>query len=273
MKPIATLKPAANLIISCSTIGGIRFGTPPELFLTDQIRTLVHVRDCGFDHVELIYSDEPDWVGKTIESALQDFALKPYSIHLPKFVMSQDEQEFKQVTSAVFAFAAKLGIGVAVLHPPGPPELYGTQWLTRFDRLLELSEETHCSLTLENMPYIPNVDEFLLDIIRTHEMTSLGVTIDLEYMRFHGSQMTDIVEKFGHRLLNVHFRDGDGKLIDADGRRRYLLPGTGDINLLETLRALHRAGYDKAITVEVSHRQRDNIVKAKAFLDDCLRML
>jgi sugar phosphate isomerase/epimerase len=123
------------------------------------------------------------------------------------------------------------------------------------------------------MPYIPNVNQYLLDTIKAREPTSLGVTIDLEYMRYQGSEMTDIVEMFGSKLQNVHFRDGDGKLVDAEGHRRYLLPGDGDINLLETLRALRRAGYERAITIEVSHRQKDNIAKAKAFLDDCLRML
>ncbi len=239
----------------------------------DQIRTLVRVRDCGFDHVELIYNNQPQWVGRTIEAALHDLALQPYSIHLPKLVLSQREEEFYEVTRAVFDFVAKLGIQVAVLHPPEPTELSGTQWLTRLDRILQMSEEANCSLTLENMPYVPNVEQFLSDIIKAHEQTSLGVTIDLEYVRYHGSQMSDIIELFGNRLLNVHFRDGDGRLLDADGHRRYLLPGTGDINLLETLSALHRAGYEKAITVEVSHRQKDNIVKAKSFLDDCLRTL
>lgn len=233
----------------------------------------MRVYDSGFDHVELFYNDQPEWVGRTIESALQEFALEPYSIHLPKLVLSQREQEFEEVTDAIFPFIAKLGIQVAVLHPPEPSELSKTEWLGRLERLLHMSEEANCSLSLENMPYIPNVNQFLLDMVKAYKATPLGVTIDLEYMRYHDSQMADIVSKFGHRLLNVHFRDGDGKLVDAEGHRRYLQPGMGDINLLETLQALHLAGYEKAITVEVSHRQRDNIVKAKAYLDDCLEKL
>jgi len=261
------------MIISCSTIGGIRSGTQSEQFLADQIRTLVRVYDAGYDHVELFYNDQPQWVGSTIERALQDFSLKPYSIHLPKLVFSHKDDEFTAVTHAVFPFIAGLGIRVAVLHPPEPALLSETVWSNRFHTLLHLSEEVQCSLTLENMPYIPNVDRFILDTIRTHEQTSIGVTIDLEYMRYHGSQMTDLIEQFGRRLLNIHFRDGDGRLVDGDGRRRYLIPGTGDIDLLGTLRLLHRSGYENAITVEVSHRQKDNIVEAKAFLDGCLSTL
>jgi len=261
------------MFVSCSTIGGIRSGTQPEQFLTDQIRTLVRVYDAGFSHVELSYNNQPEWVGRTIEKALQEFSLQPYSIHLPKLVASHKDEQFAAVTDAVFPFIAELGIPVAVLHPPEPSELLDARWTSRLDTLIRLSEEVHCSLTLENMPYIANVDQFIYDIIRKHETTSLGVTIDLEYMRYHGSQMTDLARDFGRRLLNIHFRDGDGKLVDDEGHRRYLLPGMGDINLLETLRALRNAGYDKAITVEVSHRQKDNIVKAKAFLEDCLRKL
>lgn len=259
------------MFVSCSTIGGIRSGAVPELFLVDQIRTLLRVHDAGYRYVEMIYNDQPEWVGKTIVEALSELSLEPYSIHLPKFIFSYSDDEFTAFNVAAYPFIEKLGIKVAVLHPPDPSQIMNTDWSKRFDMLLELSEKAHCRLTLENMPYLPNVNQFILDRISENSSTSLGVTVDLEYMRYNRSDIGELIKMFGERLLNVHFRDGDGNLVDGEGHRRYLLPGSGDIDLLGVLRMLHRSGYNGVLTIEVSHRQRDNIVKAKAFLEDSLR--
>ncbi len=261
------------MFVSCSTIGGIRSGAVPELFLIDQIRTLLRVHDAGYHRVEIIYNNQPQWVGKTIMEALGELSLEPYSIHLPKFIFSYSDDEFTAFTAAAYPFIEKLGIQVAVLHPPDPSQIMNTDWSKRFHTLLELSGKAHCRLTLENMPYLPNVDQFILDHISKNGSTTLGVTIDLEYMRYNGSDIGELIEMFGKRLLNVHFRDGDGNLVDSEGHRRYLLPGSGNIDLLGVIRMLHRSGYSGVLTVEVSHRQRDNIIKAKAFLEDILRSI
>jgi hypothetical protein len=39
------------------------------------------------------------------------------------------------------------------------------------------------------------------------------------------------------------------------------------------VQSLHEGGYDKALTVEVSHRNPSNIIEAKIYADSCLERL
>ncbi|MFQ5832241.1 MAG: sugar phosphate isomerase/epimerase family protein [Candidatus Thorarchaeota archaeon] len=236
----------------------------------DQIRTLVRVRDAGYENVELWMDDRPSWVTRTIEQALDDFSLNPYSIHLPKFLIAFDDDDFNRVIQAVFPFVERLGIKVAVFHPPDKKLMQEIDWQARFSTLLDLSEESGCSLTIENVPYLNDVDRFIKKQIESNKDRPLGVTIDLEFMHINGSEIQQMIHDFNTRILNVHFRDSDGSLLDESGRRKYLQPGTGVIDLQAVLGSLLRGGYDKALTVEVSYRRRENIAEARTFLTSCL---
>lgn len=61
--------------------------------------------------------------------------------------------------------------------------------------------------------------------------------------------------------------------LGKDGRRHYIIPGEGEIDLPKAVKTLHESGYGGPLTIEVSHRQKENIIKAKQFAEDCLRNL
>jgi sugar phosphate isomerase/epimerase len=142
-------------------------------------------------------------------------------------------------------------------------------WPKRFDTLLTHAENAGCILTLENVPYIDNVDEYILRYLEEKSDRSMGVTIDLEHMCINGSAIRDLIDMFGENILNVHFRDSNGELVNDEGYRNYIPPGEGIIDLYDAVKALHNAGYDKALTIEIPHR-KNNIVGAKSYAEDCL---
>ena len=261
------------MFLSCSTIGGLRPGTSSEVFLAHQIRTLTRVSDAGYEYVELYYEPQPDWVQETILQTLVDFGLKAYSLHLPKFLFFFEEQEFTNLIEAVFPFIKRAGIDVAVLHLPSQKQIKRGDWKQHFDTLLEKARESECVLGLENVPYLPDAHLFIHEQIETHSPKHVGVTIDLEFMHLHGTPIESLMELFEQSVKNVHFRDSDGELVDDEGRRKYLNPGMGDIDLYNVVKTLHDSGYEKALTIEVSHRQKDNILSAKKFAEECLGKL
>jgi sugar phosphate isomerase/epimerase len=261
------------MFISCSILGGLRSSSSHAKMLANMIRAMVQVKNAGYDTVELWYSNQPDWVRDTIQEAFDDLSLKAYSIHLPKFLVSFDENEFIDSVNSSFELIRVFGLKVAVLHLPEQDLLTSTRWANRYETLLDKAENADCMLTFENVPYIKDVDLYIRDEIERHDNRSLGITIDMEFMHLNGSDINWLTTTFGNRIANIHFRDSDGRLLGDDGRRHYIIPGEGEIDLYQAVKTLHSSGYDGPLTVEVSHRHRENIIKAKLYADECLSNL
>jgi sugar phosphate isomerase/epimerase len=262
------------VFVSCSVLGGIRSASSDEKLLQGLVQTLVRIKDAGYENIEVWMDDRPEWLRKRFRHAIEDFGLSAYSIHLPKFLVAFDDDDFRNSTEVVFPFIQNLGVKVAVFHPPDLMMMEeGDDWKSRLDRLLDLSEETGCILTIENVPYLPRVDEFILDVIATNGGRPLGVTIDLEFMYINKTNISQLIEDYKGLIFNVHFRDSDGSLVDENHNRKYLVPGCGEIDLLRTVQKLHAGDYDKALTVEVSHRNPSNIIEAKIYADSCLERI
>jgi sugar phosphate isomerase/epimerase len=261
------------MFISCSILGGIKSSSSPEVLLTNMIRTMVRVKDAGYDTVELYYTNLPHWVGDTIHAALDDLKLRAYSIHLPKFLASFDEKDFDEAVSSVFSFIEACELKVAVLHLPDREQLANPKWEQRFDTLLKKAMSSGCMLTLENVPYIKDVDKFILGEIERHDNGSLGITIDMEFLHLNGSNIEWMLSSFADKIGNIHFRDSDGRLVGDDGYRHYIIPGEGEMDLQQIVRSLHRSGYKGPLTIEVSHRQTRNIIDAKKYAEACLANL
>jgi len=259
------------MFVSCSVLGGIRSASSDERLLQELIHTLVRIKDAGYGNIEVWMDDRPDWLRKTFQHAIEDYGLNAYSIHLPKFLVAFDDDDFRDSTDVVFPFIQDLGVKVAVFHPPDLKMMEdGDDWKDRLGKLIDLAEETDCILTIENVPYLPRVDQFILDIIGNNGGRPLGVTIDLEFMYINKTDINQIIKDYKGLIFNVHFRDSDGSLVDENHNRKYLVPGCGEIDLLRTVQTLHAGGYDKALTVEVSHRNPSNIIEAKIYADSCL---
>ena len=82
---------------------------------------------------------------------------------------------------------------------------------------------------------------------------ALGVNLDLEFLSWHDGlrvALTECVPAWGSRLRNVHVKDHDGRPFDADGRRRYVNPGDGNLDYPWVFTQLRDAGYAGPLTFE-----------------------
>ncbi|MFW9863086.1 MAG: sugar phosphate isomerase/epimerase family protein [Candidatus Thorarchaeota archaeon] len=252
----------------------MRSASTNEKLLQGLLHTLARIKDAGYENIEVWMDDRPEWLRRTFRHAIEDYGLNPYSIHLPKFLVAFDDDDFKKSTDVVFAFIQELGIKVAVFHPPDRVMMdESNEWKVRLDRLLHLAEESDCRLTIENVPYLPDVDRFILDLIANNDGRPLGATIDLEFVHVNKTDINQIVKDYKDLIFNIHFRDSDGSLVDENRNRKYLVPGCGEIDLPRAVQILHAEGYDKALTIEVSHRNPGNIIEAKIYADSCIAKL
>jgi sugar phosphate isomerase/epimerase len=196
------------VFVSCSVLGGLRSASSDEKLLQDLIHTLVRIKDAEYESIEVWMDDRPEWLRKTYQHAIEDYGLNPYSIHLPKFLVAFDDDDFKKSTDVVFSFIRSLGVKVAVFHPPDQEMMEESdEWKDRLDRLLDHAEESSCTLTIENVPYLPGVNQFISKLIADNGKRPLGVTIDLEFTYINKSDISQIIKDFKNLLFNVHFRE------------------------------------------------------------------
>ncbi|MGY5875492.1 MAG: sugar phosphate isomerase/epimerase [Candidatus Thorarchaeota archaeon] len=241
-------------------------------FLDQQISALTRVKEAGIEYVEIFYNRRAEWVGNRIKDTLKEEGLTPYSIHMPKFILTYSKDDFEETTDTIFQFIEGMGVAVVVMHPPEVEMLIDEEWRRRLEIILDRSEDAGCMLTLEIVPYLRCVEMFIDEQITQHyEDRALGVTVDLEHMHIQELKMEWLINDFGKRIVNIHFRDSNGSLTNEAGKRNYIFPGEGEIDLCGILRTLHQWGYDKAITIEIPHRSTQDIIQSKAVIEDCLR--
>ena len=80
------------------------------------------------------------------------------------------------------------------------------------------------------------------------------VTLDTEFLGFHGEVAASLAAEWlwaDGAVRHVHLKDFDGRL-RVDGKRRYLLPGEGTLDLQGFLTGLVERGYDRSVTLEAT---------------------
>ncbi|MFX1368912.1 MAG: sugar phosphate isomerase/epimerase family protein, partial [Promethearchaeota archaeon] len=254
------------MYLSCSTIGGLRSTHDDYVFLEDQIRTLDQVRNAGYEYVEVFMNERIPEVVQSVIDAIVSHSLNPVSIHLPKFLVMYDKDDFKRTIEIIFSFVRNLGVKTAVLHPPVKRASESPNWTNKLESLLTMGEETGCTITLENVPYIQNVDDYIVEHLRMFRDRGLAATLDFEYLHISKTNLSELFDLLGESLQNVHCRDSDGNLVDEMGKRKYLNPGSGSVDFRTNLEVLRDGGYRGPLTVEVSYRKEENISRAKQFM-------
>jgi sugar phosphate isomerase/epimerase len=80
------------------------------------------------------------------------------------------------------------------------------------------------------------------------------VALDTEFLGLHGQLGESLAADWlwsERRVQHVHLKDFNGRL-RVDGKRRYLLPGEGDLDLQGFLSGLGERGYEGAVTIEAT---------------------
>jgi sugar phosphate isomerase/epimerase len=151
--------------------------------------------------------------------------------------------------------AAALGAELLVLHlwelPIGDRRL--EENLKLLPDCLDIAEASGLTLAVETIPC--SVGSPLANVHRALDADDrCEVTIDTEFLAHHGQVAEALADDaLWTRVAHVHVKDfAGGRLHDEDRRRRYLIPGEGEIDFDAVFAALAARGYDRSLTLEVS---------------------
>ncbi|WP_203567124.1 sugar phosphate isomerase/epimerase family protein [Aestuariimicrobium ganziense] len=153
-------------------------------------------------------------------------------------------------------FARALGAERVVVHLWGLPgsDAHLHHNLAALPRLLDVTDAFGLSLCVESIVCLASTPlTALRRVVETDERAR--ITLDLEFLAFHG-ELDDALaaDWLWPHVKHIHVKDFDGVLNDPEtGRRRYLHPGEGTLDLDGFLRhAVDGRGHDGTITLEVA---------------------
>ncbi|HKF14242.1 MAG TPA: sugar phosphate isomerase/epimerase [Gaiellaceae bacterium] len=156
--------------------------------------------------------------------------------------------------------AAALGAKTLVLHlwelPNGDEQIERN--LEELPSCLDTADAYNVSLAVETIVGSSGTSLANLRLALERD-PRCGATLDTGFLAFHGQLAESISAEWlwtDKRVRHVHIKDFDGRL-RAGGRRRYLLPGEGALDLNAFLGGLVERGYGGAITVEASALSAD----------------
>jgi sugar phosphate isomerase/epimerase len=152
--------------------------------------------------------------------------------------------------------AAELAIGAT---PPalntttgGRPEEWETQQGALVERLGELVDyAARRGVTVAIEPHVGAAldrPERVLWLIRQIDSPSLRINLDFSHFEAVGLPMAETVQALAPFTVHTHVKDVRGRAPDHE----FLIPGEGGFDYPAFLRVLRDAGYDGAITVEIS---------------------
>lgn len=173
---------------------------------------------------------------------LSDQARFAAAIHCPRmvtYIMSSSntpKDELRRLYKQRFTETARIlaqhnvRLGLEFLGPLQFRKQSPYEFIWRMNEMLEFSKE--CG---------PNV----------------GLLLDSWHWHHAGATAEDIIAAGRDRIVHVHFNDAPALPPEQIRDNERLLPGEGVINLVGFLSALHKIGYNDALSVEVFGRLRD----------------
>lgn len=152
--------------------------------------------------------------------------------------------------------AAALGAQTLVFHLWEPPtsDTAIERNLDRLPACLDTAEAYKVALAVETIQGTAGTPLANLELALARD-SRCRVTLDTEFLGFYGQLEASIAADWlwaENRVRHVHLKDFDGRLRDAGGSRRHLLPGEGSLDLQGFLAGLVDRGYRGAITLEVT---------------------
>ena len=240
---------------------------------TDHREIVRHGAGLGIPGFELaMYSA---WYGHLddVVSDLRESELVFPSVHANKEIGTrlgsddpEDVEEALEHLEVNCRAAAALGAKTLVFHlwerPSGDEEIERN--LEHLPACLDTAGAYDLTLAVETIP--GDVGAPLANIRLAVERDSrTRVTLDSEFLGLFG-QLAESVEADwlweGRFVHHVHLKDFDGRL-RRNGRRNYLLPGEGALDLQGFLTSLSERGYSGAFTIEATALDADGQLNAE----------
>lgn len=198
-----------------------------------------------------------------VMDGVRDLARPIVAVHAEKSIgpnLAADEETDRESALVDYAencrFTREVGAGLLVLHLWGLPD--GDARLDRqldiLPHLIDIAEEHDIALGVEAIPCTERTPlRNLRDVIARDDR--VRIVLDTEFLAMH-DEVTAALEADwlweGDRVRHIHIKDFDGDATDADGNRRYLHPGEGDIPFKEVFAAIRDRGFSGPLALEAS---------------------
>jgi sugar phosphate isomerase/epimerase len=229
---------------------------------TDHGEILRHGPGLGVPGFELvIYSA---WYGNLdgVISDLRESGLSFPVVHGEKLIgaglgseASEEAEDALERLEVNCRAAAALGAKTLVLHlwerPTGDRELERN--LERLPGCLDTASAYGLALAVETVPGEDGTPLANVQLALERD-PRCKVTLDTEFLGFFGQLEESIAADWlwaDGAVHHVHIKDFDGRL-SRGGRRRYLLPGEGRLDLQGFLNGLAERGYTGSLTLEAT---------------------
>ena len=232
---------------------------------------VTHAPQVEADGFEVIFYS--DWFAQVNEIAagLLASGLSFPAMHAEKSIGSllgtgkvEDRAEALRKLGVNCALASALGCQVLVLHLWGLPDSdeHIERNLSALGDCIDAAHEHGLALAVETIPCVRSDPLSVIALAMERDSRCL-VAFDTEFLARHGQvgAATDADWLWeGERVRHVHIKDYDGQMTTAEGRRRYLHPGEGEVDFAGLFAALHQRRFSGFVSLEASSVQRDGAV-------------
>jgi len=230
-------------------------------------KALAHLAGLGFDGVELTvipgYTTELIKLDAVERSRIRRL-LEKHHLILPAIAAHSSLVSDDTTTHAANMARLKGAVDLAVelaqedimpvvnTTPGGKPEEWDTVRDLLVERTRELVEYAQArSVTIAMEPHISAVidtPEKVLQLLELVDSPYLKVNFDISHFDIVGLTIQDTVAALAPYTAHTHVKDQRGRVPNYE----FLIPGEGDFDYLNYLKAMQAHGYDGFITVEVS---------------------
>lgn len=228
---------------------------------------LKHLAECGFTGVEITVI--PGYVSElsTLDAATRRWikrTFKEYNLDMPAIAAHTSllEPDPDVHATNMARLRASVDLAYELTLDDVPPAIDTTpgarpdDWPSVKDRLVEETGALveYASGLGVTIAMEPHVGCCLCDIERTlwllEQVNSpyLKLNFDISHFDVAGYSTRESVKALAPHTIHTHVKDQRGRSPDHE----FLIPGEGDFDYVEYLKAMHEAGYDDYITVEVS---------------------
>lgn len=228
---------------------------------------LAHLAGLGFDGVELTvipgYTTELIKLDAVERSRIRRL-LEKHHLILPAIAAHSSLLSDDTATHAANMARLKGAVDLAVelaqedimpvvnTTPGGKPEEWDTIRDLLVERTRELVEYAQArSVTIAIEPHVSaviNTPEKVLQLLELVDSPYLKVNFDISHFDIVGLTIQDTVAALAPHTAHTHVKDQRGRVPNYE----FLIPGEGDFDYLNYLKAMQAHGYDGFITVEVS---------------------
>ncbi len=215
----------------------------------------------------------PDWYPdiEGIAAALRASGLRFPVLHAEKSIgpaLGSDQPEVRalglQWLAENYRLGRLLGTTLLILHLwglPGSDERLDRN-LAALDACLTMADGYGMSMAVETIPCV-RADP-LSNVRRAldHDARCL-VALDTEFLALHQQLEPALTAPWlweRASVAHVHVKDYDGRMVSADGRRRYLHPGDGHIDCVSVFGALSEHAFSGFVSLEAAAVDRTGAV-------------